>query len=98
MAFCRRGRTLIFCDEVNQNDNVPARQVTFFFSQNFVRLVGLLWYPTEPEGPMTRAVSVGRSFNGLWAAGALGLALLTISWAGCAGSLDPAFSGGAGSS
>ncbi len=47
---------------------------------------------------MTRAVSVGRSFNGLWPARALGLALLTISWAGCAGSLDPAFSGGAGSS
>jgi len=38
---------------------------------------------------MTRAVSVGRSFNGLCAAGALGLALLTLSWAGCAGSLDP---------
>jgi hypothetical protein len=50
---------------------------------------------------MTRAVSVGRSFKGLWAAGALGLTLLTISsWAGCAGSLDPsAFpTGGAGSS
>jgi hypothetical protein len=47
---------------------------------------------------MTRAVSVGRSFNGLWAAGALGLAFLTIPWAGCAGSLDPmAFTGGAGS-
>jgi hypothetical protein len=47
---------------------------------------------------MTRAVSVGRSFNGLMAAGALGLALLTISWVGCAGSLDPAFTGTAGSS
>jgi predicted CxxxxCH...CXXCH cytochrome family protein len=50
---------------------------------------------------MTRAVSVGRSFNGLWAAGALGLALLTISsfGAGCAGSLDISQfpTGGAGS-
>ncbi|HEY2730712.1 MAG TPA: hypothetical protein VGK52_12295 [Polyangia bacterium] len=86
-------------EELSQNDHKLARQVTFFFSQNFFRLVGLLWYPTEPEGPMTRAVSVGRSFNGLWAAGALGLAFFTISWAGCAGSLDPGFTtGGAGSS
>jgi hypothetical protein len=37
---------------------------------------------------MTRAVSVGRS-QGLWAAGALGLDLMTISLMGCPGTLDP---------
>jgi hypothetical protein len=70
------------------------------FFENIFRDVGVSWYPTEPEGPMTRVVSVGRS-RGLLTIGALGSALLTLCLAGCPGTLDssqfpPMTSGAAG--
>jgi hypothetical protein len=71
---------------------LPARLSFSFFIQNFFRAVRPLWYATDPEGPMTRVVSVGRSKSFL-VAGALGLAFASFALTGCPGTLDPSFMG-----